>query len=289
MTTAMAAGEYVTSRRVGDATVSVINEGTLYWAPELTAPEEEWRRAIPEADAEGRIPIDFHVVRVWLGGASILVDAGFDDPASSWGRRLVADWPGVRRTPGLTAGLATLGIRPEEITHVVITHAHGDHVIGLTVERDGRHVLRFPNAQGLLGRADWEGNEEQQNPESEVAIRLGTVERAGSLELVDGDREVVPGVTMIHAPGESPGHSIVRVSSRGERFYALGDLFHHVCEIEHPEWSTPWVDKAAERESRERLLHEAAASRAMLVFTHHPFPPWGRLVRADKTYQWEQT
>lgn len=89
MTTAMAAGEYVTSRRVGDATVSVINEGTLYWAPELTAPEEEWRRAIPEADAEGRIPIDFHVVHVWLGGASILVDAGFDDPASSWGRRLV--------------------------------------------------------------------------------------------------------------------------------------------------------------------------------------------------------
>lgn len=289
MTAEMAAGEYVSSRGIGDATVSVINEGTLYWAPELTAPEEEWRRAIPEADAEGRIPIDFHVVHIRLGDASILVDAGFDDPTSSWGQRLVADWPGVSRTPGLTAGLAMLDVRPEDVTHVVITHAHDDHFIGLTAERGGHHVPRFPNAQVLLGRGDWEGNKERQNPESEVAIRLGTVERAGSLDLVDGDREVVPDVSMIHAPGESPGHSIVRVSSGGESFYALGDLFHHACEIEHPDWSTPWVDKSAMRTSRERMLGEAASDRATLVYTHHSFPPWGSVVHAKNSYRWERS
>jgi len=107
-----------------------------------------------------------------------------------------------------------------------------------------------------------------------VAIRLSTVERARSLDLVVGDRVVVPGVTMTHAPGESPGHSIVRVSSEGVIFYVLGDLFHHVGEIEHSHWSTPWVDKTVMRTSRERLLGESALDRATLVFTHHCFPPW---------------
>src|SRR5438874_13603260 len=114
------ASSYVDSRRIGDATVTVINEGVARWAPELPAPEVEWRRAMPEADAAGRIPIDFHVVHIRIGDASILVDAGFDDPSSAWGRAFVAEWPGARRTPGLRAGLATIGVQLEQITHILI-------------------------------------------------------------------------------------------------------------------------------------------------------------------------
>ena len=50
-----------------------------------------------------------------------------------------------------------VGVRPEEITHVLITHAHYDHFAGVAVERDGRYVARFPQARHLIGRADWEG------------------------------------------------------------------------------------------------------------------------------------
>jgi glyoxylase-like metal-dependent hydrolase (beta-lactamase superfamily II) len=278
----------VTSRRVGQATVTAINEGTVLWAPELTAPSVEWRQAMPEADEAGRIPVDHHVVHIRLGDVSVLVDAGLEDPSSSWGRRWLAEWPGSRRTPGLRAGLSRIGVRPDEITHVMITHAHYDHVVGLTVEREGRHLPRYPNARVLLGRGEWEGNSELQDPDSDIAVRLRAIESHGLLDLVEGDREVRPGLRMIHAPGESPGHSIVRLASEGSYFYALGDLFHHACEVEHLEWGTPWVDKETMRISRERLLAEAVTADATCVFAHEPFPPWGRIVRADGGYRWQR-
>ena len=105
---------------------------------------------------------------------------------------------------------------------------------------------------------------------------------------MDGDREVAPGVAMLHAPGETAGHCVVRLDAGGERFYALGDLFHHACEVEHLDWASPWVDLAAMRASRERLLAEAVPTNAIVVFTHEPFPPWGRIVQAGEGYRFER-
>jgi glyoxylase-like metal-dependent hydrolase (beta-lactamase superfamily II) len=280
--------DFVTTRHIGSAAVTAINEGTVYWAPELTAPEEEWRKAIPEVDEKGRIPADHHAIHIRLSGASILVDAGLDDPASAWGQRWLSDWPGARRTPGLQAGLATLDLQPADITHVVITHAHYDHVVGLTLEREGRQVPRYPNARVLLGRGDWEGNPERDDPASEIGTRLAVIERSGLVELVEGDREIAPGLWMLHAPGESPGHSVVHLSSGSDSFYALGDLFHHACEVEHPSWSVPWVDQAAMERSRRRFLAEAATSGATVVFSHEPFPPWGRIIPTHGSYRWQR-
>ena len=97
----------------------------------------------------------------------------------------------------------------------------------------------------------------------------------------------MPGVTMIAAPGESPGHAIVRVRSGGERFYFLGDLFHHACEVVSTDWVSPGRNQHVLRASRERLIADAVATRATLAFTHGLFPPWGRIVPADGGYRWE--
>jgi glyoxylase-like metal-dependent hydrolase (beta-lactamase superfamily II) len=111
-------------------------------------------------------------------------------------------------------------------------------------------------------------------------------ERAGRLELVDGDREIAPGVRE-HSPGETAGHSIVRVRSGGESFYFAGDLFHHRCEIEHPGWVSPNRDPAVMRASRDRLIAEAAGSGATVVFAHEAFPAWGRIRLRGIDPQWE--
>jgi glyoxylase-like metal-dependent hydrolase (beta-lactamase superfamily II) len=279
---------FVTSRRIGDATISVISEGSVRvpLAEVLDVPDAEWRVVIPEADAEGKADFGQNVIHIQLGMASILVDTGLDDPSSAWSRQYESAYYPVR-TPGLRAGLAGIGIRPEEITHVLVTHAHWDHIVGATVERDGRHTPRFPNAHYFLNRTDWEDNPERTEPDSELAVRLGAIAHAGLLELVDGDREIIPGVILIHAPGESPGHTIVRVSSGGKRFYALGDLFHHACEVEHPDWMSAERDRAAMRASRDHLFAEILPGDALLVFTHAPFPGWGRIVATDTGQRWK--
>lgn len=282
----MAIPAFTESRRVGDATVTVINDGSSLWAQNFVVPEDELRAAIPEMDARGRFRIGFHVVHVRIGDASILVDAGFDDPDSAWGRKFAATWAGADRSPGVEAGLARIGVRPEGITHVIITHAHFDHYVGATIERDGGFVARFPNARHFIGRADRTQSRYGNPPDPELAGRMETLERLGLLALVEGDRAIVPGVAMIHAPGESPGHSIVHVASAGAHFYALGDLLHHPCEVTHLDWVLAGRDTAAMRASRDRLLAKAAAERATLVFSHANFPPWGRIVPDGDGFRW---
>jgi len=278
---------FVSSRRIGAVTVSAICDGTACWRPNFALPEAEWRVGVPEADAEGRITIGFHVFHIRTDSASILVDAGFDDPDSAWGRKFVQTWEGVRRSPGVEAGLAAIGVQPEEITHLVITHAHFDHYVGVTIERDDGLVPRFPNARHLLGAADRMNSRYGTPADPELAPRMETLERLGLLDLVDGDREIAPGVTMLHTPGESPGHSIVRVESAGERFYTLGDLLHHPCEVKERDWVLTNRDAAAMRASRDRVIAEAAPPHALLAFSHAAFPPWGSLVPDDGDYRWK--
>jgi len=277
---------FVASRRFGDAVVTVINDGTVLWPQNFAVPAAELRAAVPEMDARGQIPIGFHVVHIRIGAESILIDAGFDDPDSAWGRTFATKWEGLRRSPGVEAGLASIGVRPEEITHLIITHAHFDHYVGTTIEEDGGLVPRFPHARHLIGRADRTISRYDNPPDPELASRMETLERHGLLELVDGDREIAPGVTMIRAPGESPGHSIVHVAFGGAHCYALGDLLHHPCEVEHLDWVLAGRDQAAMRGSRDRLLAAAVPQRAALVFSHAHFPPWGRIVPDGAGYRW---
>ncbi len=276
----MSAGsDFVASRTVGAATVTAISDGSGRSSilGSLLVPREEWRREV-DADERDEITLGYNVAHVRLDDASILIDLGFDDPSpeSSWRA------PRHQRTPGVVAGLATIGVRPEDITHVLLTHAHGDHIAGGAVEQAGRWVPRYPNATYFLGRADWEGNPERDRPESLLTRHLGPVADAGRLELVDTARAIVPGVDMLAAPGESPGHCLVRVASAGATFYFLGDLFHHPCEVAHLDWASSGRDVTALLASREALLAAALPADALLMTTHMPFPAFARL-RATPT------
>lgn len=284
---------YIASQSVGDAIVTVISYGSFVLPHSShhppTVSEEEWRRALSDADAEGRVPHGSSVVHIGTAGASILVDTA---PRDDMPEEIAAEG-GLVRSPGIIAGLAQIGVTPDQITHVLFTHAHGDHLGGAVYELDGTFIPRFPNARHLLNRHDWEGNPDRDRADSQFMIRLGPVARMDLLDLVEGEHAVVPGVTMLHTPGESPGHSVVRVQSQGETFYAVGDLLHHPSQAQHLDWidaSFPGRDAEAIRESRRRILAEAAEREALLVYTHAPFPPvspFGRVSPKGTGYRWQ--
>ena len=171
---------FVTSRRFGDATVTLISEGIFPWTPELTAPEAAWRRAMPEADASGAITLGVNVAHIRLGGASILVDPGFDDPSAAPHEQFV----GLVRSEGLIAGLRTIGVEPDTITHVLLTHQHADHVVEASTLAAvlGVPVLASARAAEDLDRVD------------ETLEDGGTV-RSGELE-----------IRAIATPGHCHGH-----------------------------------------------------------------------------------
>src|SRR3990172_2057623 len=127
----------------GDATVTVISEGSCLWAPKYQVPEPDWRRCLHDADADGRIRIGFNLAHIATPAASIMIDPGFDDPHTPWAAAFSARWPGYVPTPGTMAALAAIGVRAGDVTHVLITHTHDDHFVGVTCDDDGHHRVRF--------------------------------------------------------------------------------------------------------------------------------------------------
>jgi glyoxylase-like metal-dependent hydrolase (beta-lactamase superfamily II) len=269
----MPTSDHVSARQLGGATVAAISDGVGPWAPQLQAPEAEWRRAVPEAAPNGEFPLEWSVGFARVGEAIAVVDLGFDDPGPD------SRWmpPRFDRSTGVEAGLQQLHVRPEDVTHVLITHPHGDHVAGAVTPRDGQAVARFPNARHVINRLDFEPSN----------APLGFLNDLGLLDLVDGDQEVAPGLSYRHAPGESPGHSLVRVESDGQVAYFFGDLFHHPCEVANPGWVSPGRDREVSLATRRRFLAEAAAERAVCTFSHARLPAWGRIVAEGGDYRWE--
>ena len=271
--------------QLGAATVTIMNVGDLMFrlSEVMNVPESEWK---PGYSASFEKPLSFpsQCMHIALPGASILVDAGDYAVAVSLNTPYVP--PDYSPPPGLIDQLLEKDISPEDITHVVITHLHFDHYSGVTIERDGQYVPAFPNARCSVGRADWEDPDTQEalkDPDSLESRTVGVLHRAGLLELVEGDIDLLPGIRILAARGESPGHQVVRVHSEGQVLYCLGDLYHDPLEVEHPTWMARWADAATTLASRRRLVELALAEDALLVPAH--MSP-GRLERTADGVHW---
>ena len=276
---------YLRSLPLGAATVMAINQGDLRLslARTLNVPESEWRPRYASA-FEQPLLFPSQSILIVLPEAMVLVDA------NNYAHSVTPDSPflppNYQPPPDLITQLLKQNIHPEDISHLVITHAHFDHYTGITIEMDGHYVPSFPNARCYLGRADWEDPETQkalQDLESDDSRTLGVLHQHGLLELVDGNQDLLPEVRIIAAPGETAGHQIVRVHVDGMTLYCLGDLFHHAVEVEHPTWMVKWANQEANLASRNALAEAALVEDAVLIPSH--MPP-GRLERTNSGIRW---
>lgn len=254
--------------RLGDATISVFNvgESRLSLADTLNVTEADWTpRYTDQFSQPARVPI--LCIHIALPGMTVLVDSGvYDFPEGSQ-----FAFPNYTPPPGLPEQMIAVGFDLAAVDHLIITHAHGDHFNATTVERNGRHEPVFAKARLHLGRGDWERKENQeaiQKPDSLESQTFAVYHRLGRLEVDEGVRDLGQGVQVIAAPGETPGHQIVRIHSRGQTLYCLGDLYHHTVEVEQPGWGVKWSDIATAQASRQAFAQTALAENALLIATH---------------------
>lgn len=272
--------------QVGAARVTPLNAGELRMHPveEMAVPEEVWRPRYAELFERVDSCPNLSVL-VELGDMRLLVDVNDYRATVTPGSHYSI--VGYSPPPAIPTQLAALGVPAETITHVVITHAHWDHFAGLTTPTADGVALTYPNARHYFGGADWRADETQAalgDPTSLEARTLGAIHAAGRLTLVDAREELAGGVMILPAPGETPGHQIVRVASEGQTLYIIGDLLHHPIEVEHPDWMVTWADPATMRESRRWLLANALAERALVVAAHFDLP--GYIERAGDGMRW---
>lgn len=279
----------VWSRTFGSGRVAVICEGSGWWpmdrALDDDVPESEWR-AIIETDSANRMPIDFNLAHVSLSSASVLVDTGFGDYDPTDPSRPLVSVKDLHLNARLADVLPTLGVRPADITHVVITHMHGDHILGATRVEAGRRVPMFPNARFYVMEDEWHSAPAWHQVAEPINAQKEALLAADVVDLVVGEREIASGVTFHPAPGESDGHGIVRFALGDSVVYCVGDLFHQPAEVSHPDWIPRFRDRNALISSRREWYPRFADERAWLIPAHHPFPAIGQMERDGQSFQW---
>ena len=210
----------------------------------------------------------------------VLVDTGANGLGPNTGR--------------LLQNLKSEGIEPNEIDTVILTHGHPDHIGGNT---DTEGKLVFPNARYVMWKDEWDfWNSEEAALKLEEHVRevllgyahknLPPIQR--KLDLVDGETEILPGIQAIAAPGHTPGHMALDVSSKGEQLLCVSDTVLHPIHLEQPEWFAV-VDFDPEQvvATRCRILTKAAAEKALLLAFHFPFPGLGRIAQEGEAWQWQ--
>jgi glyoxylase-like metal-dependent hydrolase (beta-lactamase superfamily II) len=224
-------------------------------------------------DELGEIVLPYNCLLVQTAGELVLIDSGVGTYSAGAGN--------------LERALADEGAEPGDVTIVLLTHAHPDHIGGLCVAGQPR----FAKARHLMTRVEWEywraalaAGSLPPALAAPLAEQLRPVERDGLLELVAEDVEPVAGIRFVTAPGHTPGHVAVSLGAGDERMLFLADVAIHPVHFEHPAW-TAAIDSQPSLavETRERLF-AAAVDEGLVVAASHLWQP-GRVARGDDGFR----
>ena len=231
-------------------------------------PKTMWSK-VEDTDDNNRILMSCNPVLVRTGEHKLLIDTGVGEKFPDKFNRIY----GIDMPRGLMPGLAELGLKAEDITHVLNTHLHFDHCGGnTTYNAEGKAIPAFPNAEYVINRLEWE-DAISPNPRSKASYlrdNLLPVEASGQLRLTDGDCEIIPGVSVKVTGGHTRGHQIVFIESDGKKAVYLADLIPLTAQI-RANWVMSYDLYPVETVNfKEQLVEEAFENQYLLLFEHSP-------------------
>jgi glyoxylase-like metal-dependent hydrolase (beta-lactamase superfamily II) len=315
----------VRQMRVGDIEVVPVLDGQLIMAEPAGFPAEDSPEFVPHRDyiSDGLWIMDIGSFVVRSGDRVVLLDAGagpgdqnvrgpgrFDriedaPPAivERWRGRGMSDeriaaaiWTLQKTTIShgrMAESLAEAGIAPADVTDVVASHLHHDH-IGW-VSKDGEPF--FPKAAIRMERRDLDHflGEQGRAEEPYFAALYGALPTSQRLEPVldriepwDGDAQIAPGIEMVFAPGHTPGNSLAVLSSGNQRAMVLGDTVHCPLELTDPDFSLMGdMDQNLADRSRALVRRELEADPTIPVAApHFPGLRFGRILPGTGKHGW---
>ena len=211
----------------------------------------------------------------------ILLDTGL-----GWGLDAGSRYKNVSN---IASNLDIFDLKPEDITHVILSHLHYDHSAGSSfTNEDSVTCATFPNAAYYVQRSEWEYALEEQFSDSNLKgcdynlddlYRLVAEDRVTFLDEVTS--EIIEGIKVIRTGGHTPGHQAVRIHDGGETAYYLGDLLpteHHLNQYSMRQMD---VDPLAAKKMKIQLLRSAFEEAGLLLFYHSLYSSIGRLEKDD--------
>jgi glyoxylase-like metal-dependent hydrolase (beta-lactamase superfamily II) len=272
------------SLRVGEWRLTALCDGCLrldggsMWG---VVPAVMWRKLTPPA-ADNTILLALRPFLAERGDARVLIEGGV-------GARWEEKWRKIYRieaTTTLDESLAACGAAPGEITHVVASHCHWDHIGSLVVERDGALAPHFPNARHFAPAIEIEMAQHPGHARSGSyrAADVAPLEAAGLLEAYEGERELLPGLRVHPAYGHSDGIHLVTLESAGQTAVFWSDVVPTAHHVQPPYIMAYDIDVVRSFEVRSAWLERAAREGWLGLFYHDPDVAFGRLAFDGRRY-----
>jgi glyoxylase-like metal-dependent hydrolase (beta-lactamase superfamily II) len=278
----------MTTLTLGEWTLHTVETGFLWLDGGSmfgSVPKPLWSRTNP-ADERNRIRLAMRCLLLRGHGRTVLVDVGLGDKMSEKLRDIYR----VEPEPSLEQSLRALGVRPADVTDVILTHLHFDHAGGSTRRGPAGLEPTFPNARWYLQRRNWE-NAHHPNPRERASYspeNYDALEAAGVLTLWDGPARPWPGVETILVNGHTRGQQVVRVEGGGQVAYFVADLVPTAAHVRIPYVMGYDVAAIETMEEKRALLSRAVQERAWIVIEHDPDTALARPVADGDDFTWAE-
>jgi glyoxylase-like metal-dependent hydrolase (beta-lactamase superfamily II) len=256
----------------GDFEFTILSDGHYFndgGAMFGVIPKVLWERKI-KADAQNRIEMGLNSLLIRGGKETVLVETGIGPKLPEKSQRIYENEARLLRS------FDEAGVAPEDVDVVINTHLHFDHCGWNTHYQGGRAVATFPRARYYVQRGEWEHAQHPNERDyvSYISDNYDPLVASGQMELIAGDREITPGISVRIYPGHTRHMQAVLIHSGGKTACYISDLIpssHHLDVA----WGMAYdLFPAETMEQKKRFHAEAIPNQWLVIFTHDHFLPW---------------
>ena len=269
--------------RIGDFTFTVVNGGNFRLdggAMHGVVPKTLWSRLV-SCDDRNRVEYATNCLLVEGRGQRILIETGNGDKFPPKEREIY----GIDHDQSIEKNLRALGVEPESIDVVVMTHLHFDHAGGATRWHGETPIPVFPRARHVVQRGEYDDatHPHERSRASYLAENFVPLAKFGLLAPVAGEAEVAPGVHVVPTPGHTPHHQSVLVDTGEGKVLFLGDVVPTSVHVRLPFIMAYDLDVMSTLASKKALLARAIDEKWLVVWGHElDHAAAGRLTRDDR-------
>jgi glyoxylase-like metal-dependent hydrolase (beta-lactamase superfamily II) len=249
-------------------------------------PKSMWQKEHP-ADHANRIELRTTVMLIESLNRNILIDTGI---GSKYDEKLRQRFQIRKDSRGIVKGLADIGIKPAEISDVILTHLHFDHTGGTTYRENGELKITFPNATHYVQAEQWQWacSPSVKDRASFLKENFVLLEQQGCLEKLDGNLQLFPGIEIIVVHGHTPAMQLVKISDDKTTILHGADLIPTASHIPLP-WNMAYDNQPlVSIREKMKLLPQLVENQWILFFEHDVSRAGGKVKQEDRGYRLER-
>ena len=268
--------------KIGNIKITVVSDGGFQLpisSIDVNSSEEELKEHLKKYYMpEEYIYSDTNLVVIEVEEQQLLVDVGS-------GTRFIGN------TGKLFDNLSKANINPESITHVFLTHAHPDHILGI---RDDFDEAIFPDAKFMISEKEynWWTKKNRVNEVEETFVQMvlwaqNSLNALPEISLFNNEKKILPGVTAFDTSGHSPGHSSILVESEGSKLIIGGDvIINPYTTLKNPDFIPENdMDPVQAQKTRLEILDLITREKVAFLGYHFPFPGVGHIIKNENSYE----